>query len=136
VKKAKVRRRGSSAKGRKPRRVPQDCEEYFGNVPAAARGALQKMRGAIRSVVPKEATEVISYGIPAFKTSKVLVWYAAFTDHCSLFPTAAVIAQFKADLKPYSTSKGTIHFSLEKPIPAPLIRRIVRARLSQVTAER
>ena len=98
MKKTKARRRNSPAKGRKPKRVPRNFEEYFANVPAAARGALRKMRGAIREAAPKGTTEVISYGIPAFKTSKVLAWYAAFTDHCSLFPTSAVIAQFKADL--------------------------------------
>ncbi|HEV8183474.1 MAG TPA: DUF1801 domain-containing protein, partial [Candidatus Angelobacter sp.] len=78
---------------------------------------MQQIRDAIRSVAPPEATEAISYKIPAFKHRKVLVWYAAFSNHCSLFPTAAVIEQFKNELKGYSTSKGTIHFPLDKPIP-------------------
>jgi uncharacterized protein YdhG (YjbR/CyaY superfamily) len=89
------------------------------------------MRAAIRSAVPKEATEVISYGIPAFKTKKVLVWFAGFEKHCSLFPTAAVIAEFQDELKAFTTSKGTIQFALDKPLPLALIKRIVKARVAQ-----
>lgn len=90
---------------------------------------LNEMREAIRSVLPAEATEVISYGIPAFKHERVLVWYAAFSDHCSLFPRSAVIEEFKDELKDYVTAKGTIHFPLDKPLPVGLIKRIVEARL-------
>ena len=59
------------------------------------------------------------------------MWYAAFTDHCSLFPSAAVIAAFKKELKDFATSKGTIHFPLDKPLPATLIRKLVKARVAQ-----
>jgi uncharacterized protein YdhG (YjbR/CyaY superfamily) len=59
------------------------------------------------------------------------VWYAAFSNHCSLFPTAAVVERFKDELKGYSTSKGTIHFPLDKPIPVPLIKRMVKARVAE-----
>lgn len=90
------------------------------------------MRAAIRSVVPREATETISYRIPAFKYKEVLVWFAAFSDHCSLFPKAAVIEAFKKELKGFSTSKGTIHFPLNKPLPLALIKRIVKARVAQL----
>ncbi|PYT99567.1 MAG: hypothetical protein DMG38_11165 [Acidobacteria bacterium] len=90
------------------------------------------MRAAIRSVVPPDAGETISYGIPAFKTKKVLVWFAAFSDHCSLFPTAAIIDKFKNQLKAFSTSRGTIHFRLDKPLPIPLIKTIVKARVAQL----
>jgi uncharacterized protein YdhG (YjbR/CyaY superfamily) len=92
---------------------------------------LFELRQAIRAAIPAEAVEVISYGIPAFRTKKVLVWYAAFKDHCSLFPTSAVIAQFKAELKDFSVSKGTIQFSNQKPLPVQLIKRIVKARVAQ-----
>ncbi len=78
-----------------------------------------------------EATEIISYKIPAFKHKKVLVWYAAFANHCSLFPTAAVIEQFKDELKDFSTSKGTIHFPLDKPMPVDLIKKMVQERLGR-----
>jgi uncharacterized protein YdhG (YjbR/CyaY superfamily) len=58
------------------------------------------------------------------------VWYAAFAEHCSLFPTAAVIDEFKEELKAYTVSKGTIQFPLGKPLPVGLIKRIVRARVA------
>lgn len=91
------------------------------------------MRAAIRSAVPRRATEVISYGIPAFKHGVVLVWYAAFANHCSLFPTAAVIEKFKNQLKGFSKSKGTIHFPLDKPLPLALIKKLVKARVAQAS---
>jgi uncharacterized protein YdhG (YjbR/CyaY superfamily) len=68
--------------------------------------------------------------IPAFKHKKVLVWYAAFSNHCSLFPTAAVIEQFKDELKAFSRFKGPIHFPAEKPMPVELIEKMVRARVA------
>jgi uncharacterized protein YdhG (YjbR/CyaY superfamily) len=81
--------------------------------------------------VPAGASEVISYRIPAFKDDRVLVWFAAFANHCSLFPTNAVIEQFRNELKGYSLSKGTIQFPLDKPLPTALIKRIVKARVAQ-----
>ena len=77
--------------------------------------------------------EVISYGILAFKTKKVLVWYAAFSRHCSLFPTAAVIEEFRDELGGIKTSKGTVQFSMDKPLPTALIRKLVKARVAQVS---
>jgi len=85
----------------------------------------------IRSVVPRAATETISYGIPAFKHNKVLVWFAAFSNHCSLYPTASVIEAYKNDLKGFTTSKGTIHFPIDKPLPTALIKKLVKARVAQ-----
>ncbi|MCU1254025.1 MAG: hypothetical protein JWM83_324 [Candidatus Angelobacter sp.] len=114
--------------------APQTVDEYLAAVPEPARGALEKIRAAIRSVVPADATEVISYGIPAFKHKKVLVWYAAFANHCSLFPTAAVIEAFKNELKGFFTSKGTIQFPLDKPMPVALVKKLVKAGGAQQTA--
>jgi uncharacterized protein YdhG (YjbR/CyaY superfamily) len=94
------------------------------------------MRAVIRSAVPRQATETISYRIPAFQHKGILVWFAAFSDHCSLFPTAAVIEAFKKQLKGFSTSKGTIHFPLDKPLPAALIKKIVKARVAQLENKR
>ena len=93
------------------------------------------MRSAIRQAVPRKATETISYQIPAFKHKGILVWFAAFSDHCSLFPTAALIEEFKKELKGFSTSKGTIHFPLNKPLPVALIKKIVKARVAQLEAK-
>lgn len=114
----------------------KSVEEYLARVPEPARTALQRMRAAIRSVLPREAEEIISYGIPAFRLQKVVVWFAAFSDHCSLFPTAAAIEKFKGELKGFSTSKGTIHFPNEKRLPIKLIKKIVKARAAQVKTAR
>lgn len=121
-------------KGKSTRRTrpPKNIDEYLAGVPEPARSTLDKMRAAIRSAAPGEATEVISYRMPAFRYKRVLVWFAAFSDHCSLFPTAAVIEAFKKDLKSYSTSKGTIHFPLDKPLPSALVKRLVKARVAQL----
>ena len=91
-----------------------------------------RLREAILSIVPGDSTEVISYGIPAFKRGKVLVWYAAFANHCSLFPTASVIEALKGELKGWTTSRGTVQFPHDKPLPITLIKKIVKARVSQV----
>ncbi|HUI42697.1 MAG TPA: DUF1801 domain-containing protein [Terriglobia bacterium] len=128
MKRAKAGARGSAAKGSA---AAQNVDEYLAGVPEPARTTLNKVRAAIRSAVPPEATETISYGIPAFKYKGVLVWYAAFSDHCSLFPTASVIAAFKNELKGYSTSKGTIHFPVDQPLPATLLKKLVKARLAE-----
>jgi uncharacterized protein YdhG (YjbR/CyaY superfamily) len=128
MEKRKSPRRSSSGKGTG---VPKSVDEYLACVPQPARGTLNKMREAIRSVVPPRATETISYGIPAFKHNGVLVWFATFSDHCSLFPTASVIENFKNELKGFTTSKGTIHFPINKPLPAALIKKLVKARVAE-----
>ena len=119
------------ARMKKGKGAPKSIDEYLGGVPEPACSTLKKMRAAIRSALPSDATETISYGIPAFKRKNILVWFAAFADHCSLFPTPSVIADFKEELKAFSTSKGTIHFPLDKPLPTALIKRIVKARVKQ-----
>src|SRR5664279_4263272 len=101
---------GSSAPMRKVRVAPTTVEQYLAATPEPGRTTLVKMRAAIKSALPAETAEVISYKIPAFKLKKILVWFAAFQDHCSLFPTATVVAQFKAELNGYKTSKGTVQF--------------------------
>lgn len=128
MRKVKAGNRGSAAKGKG---APRNIDEYLAGVPEPARSALSKMRAAIRSAVPPEAIETISYRIPAFKHKGVLVWFAAFSEHCSLFPTASVIDAFKDELKGFRTSKGTIHFPLDKPLPTALVKKLVRARVAQ-----
>jgi uncharacterized protein YdhG (YjbR/CyaY superfamily) len=124
-----VTSKNQSAKAAKA--APRNVDEYFARVPEPARSTLHKMRAAIRSAVPRDATEAISYKIPAFKYKGLLLWYAAFSDHCSLFPTAAVIAAFKNELKGYTTSKGTVHFPVDKPLPVTLLKKLVKARVAQ-----
>ena len=76
--------------------------------------------------------EVLSYGIPTFRYKRGIVALAAFKDHCSFFPLgSSVLDQFKDELKPFRTSKGTLHFPLDKPMPAALVKKIVRARLAE-----
>src|SRR6267142_5056156 len=122
---------GESSSGARGTRAPKNIDEYLGGIPEPARGTLSKIRAAIRSAVPPEATETISYRMPAFKHKGVLVWFAAFSDHCSLFPTAAVIEAFKNELKGFSTSKGTIQFPTDKPLPTTLVKKMVKARVAQ-----
>src|SRR5216684_6503816 len=126
MKKVKSGNRSSAAKGNG---APKNVDEYLAGIPEPARSTLNKMRAAIRSVVPPEATETISYGMPAFKRKGVLVWFAAFSKHCSLFPTASVIEAFKNELKGFTLSKGTIQFPVDKPLPAALVKKLVKARV-------
>jgi uncharacterized protein YdhG (YjbR/CyaY superfamily) len=128
MKKANARARRSAARASV---VPKSVDEYLAAVPEPARTTLHKIRAAIRSVVPPEATEAISYGIPAFKYKGVLVWFAAFSNHCSLFPGSSVIEAFKNELKGLSTSKGTIHFPVDKPLSAALVKKLVKARIAE-----
>lgn len=111
---------------------PETIDEYLAGVPEPGRTTLSKMRAVILSVAPKGTEEIISYKIPAFKYKNVLVWFAAFADHCSFFPTAAVIEAFREELAGYKLSKGTIQFPLNKPLPAGLVKKMVQMRVAQV----
>jgi uncharacterized protein YdhG (YjbR/CyaY superfamily) len=114
------------------RPAPSDIDEYLAGVPEPARTTLQKIRATIRSVVPPGTTEGISYGIPTFKYKGGLVAFAAFKDHCSFFPMgSSVLDAFEKELKPFRVSKGTLHFPLDKPLPAPLVKKVVKARIAQ-----
>jgi uncharacterized protein YdhG (YjbR/CyaY superfamily) len=128
MKKVKTGKGSSAAKGRA---APKNVDEYLAGIPEAARSNFEKLRAAIRSAVPAEATETISYQIPAIRHKGILVWFAAFSNHCSLFPTAAVIEEFKNELKALTTSKGTIHFPIDEPLPTALIKKLVKARVAQ-----
>lgn len=127
VKTAKPARRKAADKSNDP---PKSVDEYLASVPEPARTTLNTIRATIRSAVPQEATEVISYRIPAFKYKGMLVWFGAFSDHCSLFPGPGIMEAFKDELKRYSISKGTVQFPLDKPLPATLLRKIVKARVA------
>jgi len=133
MKKVKSSSRSSPAKSKG---APKSIDEYLAGVPEPARGTLNKIRAAIRSAAPPEATETISYRIPAFKHKGVLVWFAAFSDHCSLFPTASVIEAFKSELKGFTISKGTIQFPIDRPLPSALIRKMVKLRVAQVESKK
>lgn len=107
-------------------------EEYLDAVPEPARGTLLKMREMIRAAAPKEATEKLSYGMPSFYYKGGLMAYAAFAKHCSLFPmSGSLIKQFEMELAGYKTSKGTIQFRQDKPLPAALVKKLVKARVAE-----
>ena len=107
-------------------------EEYLAATAEPARSTLKHIRAVIKSVVPRETTEVISYRIPMFKYKGMLVGYAAFAKHCSVFPTGSgVIERFARELKPYRTSKGTIQFPSGKPLPDALLKKIVKQRIKE-----
>jgi uncharacterized protein YdhG (YjbR/CyaY superfamily) len=102
-------------------------------VPEPARSTLSKVRAAIRSAMPAEATEAISYRMSVSKyKGRPLLWFAAFSNHCSLFPmNPSVVEEFRHELKGYRTSKGTIQFPLDKPLSAALLKKMVKLRIAQ-----
>ena len=113
-------------------KAAKTVDEYLAGTPEPARSTLQHIRKVIKSVVPKETTEVISYRIPMFKFNGMLVGFAAFAKHCSLFPTGSgVIEKFAKELKGYKTSRGTIQFPSDKPLPDALVKKIVRERVKE-----
>ena len=121
----------------KGKTIPTTVEEYLAKVPEPQRTTLKKVRAVIQSVLPAEATEVISYRMPCVKYKGMLVGYAAFTDHCSLFGmSSTLLGPLKGDLKSYSTSKGTIRFSIDKPLPATLIKKLVKSAIAAKEAQK
>ena len=112
--------------------APNDVDEYLAGVPEPARSTLNRIRAAIRSAVPPEATEAISYRIPTFKYKGPLLGFAAFSNHCGLYPMSpSVIEAFKSELKDFQTSKGAIRFPVDKPLPAALVKKLVKARIAE-----
>lgn len=109
--------------------VARDVDDYLARLPEDSRLALEKLRTTIKSVVP-DSLEVISYQIPTFKyQGRMLVSYAAFSEHCSFFPGAGPIEAHRSELKSYQTSKGTIRFMPSQPLPATLIKKLVKTRI-------
>jgi len=110
----------------------EGVDSYLAAVPEPARTTLEKVRAVIRSAVPAEATEGISYGMPAFRYKGALVGYAAFKEHCSFFPMqASLINRMKEELKSYRTAKGTLQFPQEKPLPVALLKKMVKLRVAE-----
>jgi uncharacterized protein YdhG (YjbR/CyaY superfamily) len=108
-------------------------DEYLASLDAHTRGALQKVRRAIRAAAPG-AEECISYGMPAFRLNgKLIAGFRAAADHCSFHPmSGATVAKLRRELAGYNTSKGTIRFSPRDGLPAALLRRLVKARIAEL----
>jgi uncharacterized protein YdhG (YjbR/CyaY superfamily) len=121
----------------KPASDPQAVEVYLANIPEPARSTLLKVRAILRAAAPPDTTESISYGLPMLKYKGVLLGYGGFSDHCSLFlGTGDMVAQLGPELARYSVSKGTVRFPVDKPLPAALLRKILRLRVAQNEARK
>jgi len=113
---------------------PETVDDYLAQVASeTARQALIRLRAIIRDEIP-DAEELIKYGIPSYKQAGYVVCFAAYKKHCSLFP-GHTVRDFTEELKGYKTSKGTIQFSPDSPLPESLVRSIVRARRDENLAE-
>ena len=110
---------------------PQTIDEYLAAVSEDKRAALEKLRKTIKSVAPT-AEECISYQICAFRQNGMLVGFGAAVKHCAFYPmSSTTVAAFQDDLKDFNTSTGTIRFQPDKPLPAALVRKLVKARIAE-----
>jgi uncharacterized protein YdhG (YjbR/CyaY superfamily) len=108
---------------------------YLASLPDHVRASLVKLQKAVAAAAP-EAELGISYGIPAFRLNgRPLVWFAAFKEHCSFFTAPKAIQVHVDKLKKYKTSKGTIQFLPGKPLPASLVAKLVKTRISQLQSD-
>jgi uncharacterized protein YdhG (YjbR/CyaY superfamily) len=110
--------------------VARDVDEYLSRVPKEARATLEKLRQTIKAAAPM-AAEVISYQMPMYKHHGVVIGFAAFKNHCSIFPGSAVMDAHEEQLSRYDTSKGAIRFPASKPLPAALVKKLVKARIEE-----
>lgn len=109
-----------------------EVDDYLAAVAEPARSTLSRVRAVIRAAAPKEATEAISYRMPVFKYKGLLIGYAAFPKHCGLYVMSpAVMELFQKELEGMPTSKGTIRFPLDQPLPSALIKKLVAARVEE-----
>lgn len=112
----------------------ETVDEYMAALPDNARATLEKIRKAIRAAAPR-ATEGISYQMPMYKQNGMLIGFAAFKNHCSIFPGPAAIDRHKSELKGYETSKGTVRFPMGKPLPAALVKTLVKEQIAENDAK-
>lgn len=114
--------------------MPQkEIDDYLAKLDEPKRATLQRLRQTIESIIPN-AEQGISYGMPAFRLNgKVIAGFAAFKNHLSYLPhSGAVLAELAEDVASYVTSKGSLHFSINKTLPKPLVRKLLAVRLRQI----
>ncbi len=109
---------------------PVDTDAYIAGYPKETQKNLKQLRATIKKAAP-QAEEVISYGMPAYKWNGMLVYFAAYEKHIGFYPGSSGIAAFKKELASYKTSKGTVQFPVDEPVPLPLVARIVKFRLKE-----
>jgi uncharacterized protein YdhG (YjbR/CyaY superfamily) len=119
----------------RPGTKPKTTDQYLASLSEDKRASLESLRKTIRAAAPR-AEECISYGLPAFRLDgRMLVWFGAAANHCAFYP-GGVVTEYAKDLKKYDTSKGTIRFQPDEPLPSALVRKIVKARIAKNDAER
>jgi uncharacterized protein YdhG (YjbR/CyaY superfamily) len=119
----------------KPKFRAETIDEYLAALSDDKRAALERLRRIIHTAAPR-AEECVSYRLPAFRLDgKMLVWFGATANHCAFYP-GAVVEAFQRELKEYGTSKGTIRFQPGNPLPAALVRKLVKARISKNASRR
>ena len=114
----------------KPAAIPKTVDEYLATLPEDARNTLEKVRKTIKTAAPM-ATEGISYQMPMYKHHGMIIGFAAFKNHCSIFPGSKAVETYKAELESYETSKGTVRFPIDKPLPAALVKKIVKSCIAE-----
>ena len=119
-----------------PRPAPKTktVDDYIAGFPADVQRLLTQMRSTIGKAAPG-AAEKISYGIPCFAMERILVWYAAHTNHIGFYPGASGIDEFKRELAQYKFAKGSVQFPFDQPLPLALVTRIVKFRLAEIAAK-
>ncbi len=115
---------------RTQQKTARTVDEYISRFPSQVQEILEKLRKTISKAAPK-AQETISYQIPAFTLEGSLVYFAAFKNHIGLYPRPTAIGKFRRELSAYESSKGTVRFPLDKPIPLALVSKIVRFRVKE-----
>ena len=111
-------------------------DKYLAGVSADKRAALQRLRKAVRAAAPK-AEECIAYGVPAFRLgAKFLVAFGAGTSHCAFYPGSSAMGVHRSELRRYGVSKGTIRFQPDHPLPASLVKKLVRARIARIAGSK
>ena len=119
---------------RGPKKAPESIDEYIGTFPKDIRSKLESIRRAVKEEAP-DAKEVISYGMPAFKLNRVLVYFAAQRKHIGFYPTASGISAFEEELSQFKHSKGAVQFPIDEPVPLELVRKVVRFRVKEDMAK-